>query len=105
MVQHLLIMLVAAPLLVLGAPAFVALWALPGPWRRRAARRWRQAPSLQGTWQALSQPLLVWALYALVLWAWHLPSLYGAALAHPLVHDLQHLLFLGGAALLWWVAL
>lgn len=103
MVQHLALMLGAAPLLMLGAPAFAALWALPGPWRRRVARRWRRATRLRETWLVLSQPLVVWALYFLVLWVWHLPALYEAALRHPLLHDLQHLLFLGGAALLWWV--
>ena len=105
MVQHLLILAVAAPLLVAGAPLFVALWALPPTWRQRVARWWQGARGWHAAWAAAAQPLVVWLLYAVTLWVWHLPRLYEAALAHPLIHDLQHLGFLASAVLLWWVVL
>jgi putative membrane protein len=105
MIQHLALMLVAAPLLVLGAPALAALWALPRRWRSAVARHWRSKPTVRDTWAALSQPMLAWLLYFVVLWGWHLPSLYEAALANRLVHDVQHLLFFGSAALVWWIVL
>lgn len=105
MVQHLILLLVAAPLLVAGTPLFVMLWALPARWRQAVARRWRGARAWQATWEALSQPLLVWALYALTLWVWHLPGLYEAALRSAFIHDLQHLGFLVTAGLLWWILL
>lgn len=105
MVQHLLLMLVAAPLLVFGAPGFAALWALPPRWRQRFARWWRRDSGARGSFLALSQPLMAWLIYLVVLWAWHLPTLYEAALHNPLLHDLQHILFVAGAGLLWWVVL
>jgi putative membrane protein len=105
MIQHLALMLVAAPLLVLGAPALAALWALPRRWRSVVARKWRSQPTVRETWAALSQPMLAWLLYFVVLWGWHLPSFYEAALANRLLHDLQHLLFFGSASLVWWIVL
>jgi putative membrane protein len=98
MVQHLLLMLAAAPLFVLGMPALVVPWGLSRPWRRRLQA---YAPPAGLFWQ----PLLVWALYAVTLWAWHHPLLYQAALRDPLVHDAQHLAFFGASCLFWRVVL
>jgi putative membrane protein len=105
MVQHLLLMLVAAPLLVLGAPAFAMLWALPARWRAVVATRWRRAHGVRGTWEAVSQPLVAWVFYFVVLWGWHLPALYEAALRNPLLHDVQHVLFVVAAGMLWWMVM
>jgi putative copper resistance protein D len=97
MLQHLLLELVAAPLLLLGAPATLAL---------RVA-----SPSVRGRLLAvlhsrvvsvLSFPLLAWVLFAAVNWGWHFSSLYDQALENPLLHDLQHLTFLGAGLLFWW---
>lgn len=105
MVQHLLLMLVAAPLMIVGMPGLVGLWALPARWRRRVAHRWRNSDAIRSSWEIISQPMLAWVIYFAILWAWHLPSLYEAALSDPLIHDLQHILFFGAAGLLWWVML
>ena len=97
MLQHMLLELVAAPLLLLGAPATLAL---------RAA-----SPSVRGVLLAvlhsravtvLSFPLLAWVLFAAVNWGWHFSTLYDQALETPWLHDLQHLTFLGAALLFWW---
>jgi cytochrome c oxidase assembly factor CtaG len=96
MVQHMLLMNVAAPLLVLGAPSLVVLSGVPAPYRGPLARAWRR---VDGPW--LWNPFLLGTLYALVLWVWHLPALYGAALRDPVVHDLEHLTFLVAACLFW----
>ncbi len=101
MTQHLLLIQVAAPLLVAGAPLVPSLWALPAPWRRALGRAWRRAPP--AAWRTLTAPLLVWALHAGALWAWHLPGLYQAALADERVHALEHACLLGSALLFWWV--
>jgi putative membrane protein len=101
MVQHLLLMLVAAPLLVASSPALACAWALPRPWRIGLARAWaalRPSPPLQ---RLAWHPLIAWLSFALVLWIWHLPRLYQAALLHPRVHDLQHLAFFAAACLYW----
>ena len=102
MVQHLILMLVAAPLLVLGAPLVPWLWALPKPARKALGGWWKQAERVRMIWHGLSEPILVWFLYAAALWIWHLPTLYQAALTVQWIHDLEHVCFLGTALLLWW---
>jgi putative membrane protein len=101
MSQHLLLILVAAPLLVLGWPPAVALWALPAPARRAVASGWRRAGALRRAWRAMSRPAAAWTLPAVALWAWHLPVLYQAALRSWPLHALEHAAFLGTAALFW----
>src|SRR5690606_23086680 len=93
MVQHMVLMNVAAPLFVLGAPVRVMLWALK-PADRQFFGEWKRGFAQRGIPRYLFwQPVTLWVLYAVVLWVWHLPSLYEAALRHDMVHDLQHLMF------------
>ncbi|HEY8921615.1 MAG TPA: cytochrome c oxidase assembly protein [Candidatus Limnocylindria bacterium] len=97
MLQHMLLELVAAPLLLLGAPATLALRAASPPVR---ARLLTVLHSRIVT--VLSFPLLAWVLFAAVNWGWHFSTLYDQALETPWLHDLQHLTFLGAALLFWW---
>jgi putative membrane protein len=101
MTQHELLMLVAAPLLVLGRPLIPYLWALPLPWRRRLGRAGKSAP-VQAVWRTLTQPIAAWAVHAVALWIWHVPSLFEATIDNDLVHTLQHSSFLFSALLFWW---
>jgi putative membrane protein len=101
MTQHELVMLVAAPLLVLGRPLWVALWWLPEQARRRAGALVRH-PSVRAGWRFATLPVVVFVLHALVLSAWHVPRLFDVALEHDGVHVLQHATFLATAALFWW---
>jgi putative membrane protein len=101
MAQHEVLMLVAAPLVVLGRPLAVFLWALP-PADRERVGRWIQAPAFAVSWRAVTGPLTVWVIHGVALWVWHLPGLYQATLDDELVHALQHLSFFGSAALFWW---
>ncbi len=105
MVQHLLLITVAAPLLVLGTPLYVLAWVLPLAWRRRAARAWHRAPVLRSLWAWLGHPVTVWLLATVVFWAWHVPPFYEAAVRDDRLHALEHLSFVVTAALFWWVAL
>jgi len=98
MVEHELIMLVAALLLPLSRPLGVMLWALP-----RAARQ-ALAPAGRGLGR-LTDPLLATALQAAALWLWHAPPLFNRALGHPAWHIAQHLSFLVTALLFWWAML
>lgn len=101
MVQHMVLMNLAAPLIVLGAPIRVMLWVLP-PVDRQALGRGRRALELRGIPRYLFwQPVGLWVLYAVVLWVWHLPTLYEAALRSTMVHDVQHLMFFGVSCLFW----
>jgi putative membrane protein len=101
MVQHELLMVVAAPLIAVSAPMVAFLWTMPAAARQRmfdAVRR----PAVAAGWSALTAPLTVFSLHGLALWVWHLPSLYDAALASPGLHHVQHACFFGSAALFWW---
>lgn len=99
MIQHMLLMLVAAPLLMAASPGWVATWALPRRLRVGLARAWaRLGRATQGL---ARHPVLAWLSFALVLWIWHLPVLYEAAVQHPRIHDLQHLAFFAAACLYW----
>jgi putative membrane protein len=101
MAQHELLILVAAPLMVLGRPLAPFLWALPRDVREEAGRVAR-SPAFAATWRRLTAPLTVFLLHGLALWLWHLPGLYQAALADDFVHALQHLSFFLSASLFWW---
>jgi len=105
MVQHVLLMLVAAPLLVLGAPFVPLLWALPRRWRRAVGRGWNDRAWLGHAWHALTGPVVVWCVLTTTLWVWHLPGPYQAAVRFGSVHALEHATMLGASLLFWWVVL
>lgn len=102
MVQHILLTMVAVPVVLLADPLPAALWAMPAGLRARV-RRWlvRGAPARR-VWSVLTRLPVAWVLHAAVLWGWHLPAAYDAALAHGWLHDVEHLTFALGAALFWW---
>ena len=104
MLQHELLMVVAAPLLVLGRPFGAWLFGLPAAWRRSIGAATRRA-GWRRVWRALTGPLAAWSLHAAALWGWHVPRLFDAALAAPGLHALQHLSFLFTALLFWWAVL
>jgi cytochrome c oxidase assembly factor CtaG/cytochrome c2 len=100
MAQHELMVTLAAPLLVLGRPAIVAVWALPRSWRGHV--RVVTAPAVaRRAWRTLTAAGLATLLHAVALWGWHLPALYRATLRSELAHGLQHTSFLGTALLFW----
>ena len=97
MVQHLLLSLVAAPLLVLARPVTLVLQvATPQARRRLLLPLLRSRPVAALTW-----PPVAWCGFALVMWATHFSPLYEAALTDPALHALEHLAYLGSAALFW----
>lgn len=101
MVQHMVLMNVAAPCFVLAAPGRAMLWTLPVSGRKRFGQG-RSALLRKGFPRYLFwQPIGLWTLYAVVLWIWHLPILYEAALHNELLHDFQHLTFFAASALFW----
>lgn len=104
MVQHETLMLLAAPLLVLGRPLAAWAWALPMPWRRTVGGFFH-LPAWRKPWQLVTGPVCAWFLHAAALWLWHLPALFEMALSHPAVHSFQHLTFLFTALLFWWSVL
>lgn len=100
MVQHMLLELVAAPLIVLAAPITLALRAATPSGRHRLLVVLHSAPV---RWLAF--PLVTWILFAAVNWGWHLSPWYEAALENDLVHYAEHACFLAAALLFWWPAI
>ncbi|MEJ2011697.1 MAG: cytochrome c oxidase assembly protein [Anaerolineales bacterium] len=89
MLQHLLIMLVAAPMMVAGLPASLV-------------ERAQQHTFLARAMDVLGNPVLDWFIMALILWGWHAPVLYNAALASEGVHILEHLMMLAAGLMFFW---
>ena len=101
MVQHILLTLVAAPLLALSGPITLLLRvAAPGTRRRLIL------PLLHArVTRIVTFPVVAWVIFAAVMWTSHFSSLFDAALEDPLIHDLEHTAFLASALLFWWPAL
>lgn len=100
MVQHLLLALVGPPLVLLGRPLLVVTRGL-GDRQRRRIGRWH-GRLRRVTAKAPILPVIVVAVYVVVLWVWHVPAVYDATLTHPLVHRLEHVTLLVAAAGFWW---
>jgi cytochrome c oxidase assembly factor CtaG len=101
MIEHELIMLVAALLLAISGAGPVLLRGLPGAAQRGIGRLLR-APAIEASWKGLSAPWVATALQAVALWMWHAPVLFDRALASEGWHAVQHLTFLVTALLFWW---
>ncbi len=92
MVQHLLLSLAVAPLLVMGTPG----------WMLRPALQYK---GVRAAAQWLTRPSRCFILFNVVVAGWHLPVLYNMAMAHHSVHIVQHLMFLVASVLMWWPVL
>jgi putative membrane protein len=103
MIEHELLMALAAPLLVLGNPIPALFGALPRGWPRVLVHC-IAPPFLRRAWLVITGPLMAWLLHTGVLWVWHFPALFETALHIEPVHAVQHLSFLG-AALVYWSSL
>jgi putative membrane protein len=101
MTQHMLLMLVGAPLITFGQPLLAWTWTLDDRRRVRAAHALRRGWTLR-LWRSLTAPVCVFLLHALVLWVWHVPSWYEAALRSDAIHAAQHLSLVLVASLFWW---
>lgn len=98
MVQHILLTLVAAPLLVLGAPITLVLRVASPSVRRR----WILPVLHSRPVRILGHPIVAWILFTVVMWGSHLTPMFDAALEDELLHRLEHALYLSTALLFWW---
>lgn len=96
MAQHLLLVTLAPALLALAGPVRLGLRALPRAHRQRLARALRSKPA-----HVLTRLPVALALSAATVVGFHLPPLFGAALTHPLLHDLEHALLFWTSLLVW----
>lgn len=101
MIEHELIMLVAALLLAISGAGPVLLWGLPGAGRRGIGRL-LHTTAIEKSWKGVSGPWIATALQAIALWLWHAPALFDRALAGEGWHVVQHLSFLITAIIFWW---
>ena len=102
MAQHWLLMMVAPPLLWLGAPAVPLLRGLPRRWLRRGVGPLLAWPRLRRGLGRLTHPVVTWLAWALTTLVWHVPAAYEAALRSRDWHDLEHMMFLGASLLFWY---
>lgn len=100
MVQHILLVLVAAPLIALAAPITLLL-RVASP---DARRRWILPILHSRLMRVLAFPVVAWLAFAGVMWASHFSPLFDAALEDPFIHQVEHVLFLSTALLFWWPA-
>jgi putative membrane protein len=92
MLQHMVLVLVVAPLVLLGTPGWMLDWLLRAPAVRDVARR-------------LTRPVAALVISQAVLLGWHAPALYEAALHDRHIHDLEHATFMAAGILMWWPVL
>jgi putative membrane protein len=102
MVQHMLFMMLAAPLLWLAEPFPIALWALPGKARHQVGGLFTSDSAFRRTFAAATSPAICWLIFVSIYLGWHDPQAYNAALYHDWVHDIQHITFFGASMLYWW---
>ncbi len=100
MIQHVLLMLVAAPLLALAAPVTLVLRLSSSATRQR----WLLPVLHSRVVRFLAHPVSAWVIFAAMMWGTHFSPLFNASLEDPVIHDFEHLLFLTGALLFWWPA-
>jgi cytochrome c oxidase assembly factor CtaG len=98
MVQHLLLTMVAAPLIAIAAPITLILRLSAPDARRRVVLPVLHSRAVR----FLAFPVIAWLAFAVVMWGAHFSPLFDLALENPLAHDLEHALFLGTALLFWW---
>jgi putative membrane protein len=101
MTQHEILMLISAPLIILGRPQIAAIWALAPRWRKKIGSI-TNANGFRSVWHFMSGSFVAFLIHAAALWIWHIPSLFDATLESDWIHALQHASFFGTALLFWW---
>ena len=102
MTQHLMLMVVVAPLMWLGAPLIPVLWALPRRLRVPIGSLFVPGNPLGRLFGFLTSSMVAMTIYIVTVGTWHVPPLYDAAQGRTLIHNTEHLFFLGAALLFWW---
>ena len=102
MVQHLLLLLVAPPLTLMGAPFLPLLRGLPRKFARDGVGPFLVWPGARRVGHAILNPVNCWIVMAFTLLAWHVPAIFDLALRSPPWHRIEHGCFFGAALLFWW---
>ena len=102
MVQHVLLVMIIPPLLLLANPLPYSLWGLPDGARRRAGSLLSREARFRHLLAKSTGPGIAWLIFVIVYWGWHDPGAYTLALQNGLVHDLEHITFLLASLIFWW---
>ncbi|HTA30519.1 MAG TPA: cytochrome c oxidase assembly protein, partial [Candidatus Cybelea sp.] len=102
MVQHLLLMVVAPPLLLLGAPYLPLIRGLPRKFARDDVGLFLVWPALRHVVNKMTHPLSCWMFFAVTLCAWHVPAAFDLTLRSIAWHKVEHACFFAASLLLWW---
>jgi putative membrane protein len=102
MVQHLLLMAVAPPLILLGAPALPVLRGLPQSMTRRVVGPFLRLGFVKWFGRLVTHPAVCWLAATCALIGWHVPAVFALALRWDWLHELEHACFFGTGLLFWW---
>lgn len=105
MIQHLLLVMVAPPLLWLAQPYAIGVWGLPRALRLEMSSLLAQGAPLRRLLQAVGRPGLTWLAMVVVMWVWHDGAMYDLALRYEWVHDLEHIIFFLTGLYFWWMVI
>ena len=102
MIQHLLLMMIAPPLLLIGDPLVPLLRGLPKKWVKEGLAPFLRWNLLRQFFNGLTFPPVAWLLFTLSTILWHVPAFYELALRSPGWHSAEHACFLWTGILFWW---
>lgn len=102
MIQHLLLMMLGPPLLLLGNPFLPLLRGLPTSISKHGLGPFLAWKSLASFGRRLTHPIVCWVAFISTTVAWHLPPMYELALRSQTLHSLEHVCFLATGILFWW---
>ena len=107
MIQHLLLIMIAPPLLLIANPMPFILWGLPAKWRLKSghgiAHLLHREGSIRHGLRVATGAGVVWLVWTIAVIGWHDPTMYNAALRSEFVHDLEHLTFFAASMIFWWI--
>ncbi len=106
MVQHLLLIMISPPLLLITNPMPFMLWGIPKKWRRGIGhglgRLLHRDKAFRKNFKIATSAGIIWLVWVIMVFGWHDPFLYNAALTYEWVHDLEHISFFLAGMLFWW---
>jgi cytochrome c oxidase assembly factor CtaG len=102
MAQHLLLMTVSAPLILLGTPVIVLLNGLPKRFADSILGPLLQCSPVRESGRALTHPVLCWLVGAAAVIGWHIPVVFELGMRSGLWHEVEHGCFLAAGVLFWW---
>lgn len=106
MIQHLMLTMIAGPLVMLADPMPITLWGMPDQFRRAVgqglSRLLHRNSPYRNILKQVTSPAVSYILMLVLLWGWHDPNLYNLALRSPFWHDFEHLSFFYSSIIYWW---